>query len=155
MNGEAGKMDINGARILVTIQAAVGREHLKRLTEIVSSRRALAARYDHLLAGIPGLRLPREPAWARTNWQSYCVRLPQQCEQIQVMQSMLDAGIATRRGIMCSHRELAYSSATISGSLRESEAAQYHCLILPLFPQMTLSEQGRVASELRTACAQS
>ncbi len=37
---------------------------------------------------------------------------------------MLDAGIATRRGIMCSHREPAYRDQTQRHSLPHSEAAQ-------------------------------
>jgi perosamine synthetase len=139
---------------MTDIQAAVGREQLQRLSDIVSSRRLLAGRYEQLLAGIPGLRLPREPPWARSNWQSYCVRLPDECNQQRVMQSMLDAGIATRRGIMCSHREPPYADALVSGSLTKSEAAQDHGLILPLFPQMTPSDQESVAAELRAACAQ-
>ena len=87
---------------MTDMQAAVGCEQLKRLPEIVDKRRELAARYESLLAPIPGLGLPREPEWARSNWQSYCVRLPEVVDQKGVMQSMLDAGIATRRGIMCS-----------------------------------------------------
>ncbi len=94
---------------MTDIQAAVGREQLKRLTEIVTCRRYLAARYQEMLADAPGLKLPTEPEWTKSNWQSYCVRLPNGCEQVQVMQGMLDAGISTRRGIMCAHRELAYS----------------------------------------------
>jgi dTDP-4-amino-4,6-dideoxygalactose transaminase len=139
---------------MTDIQAAVGREQLKRLNDIVTARRELAGRYGQLLADIPGLRLPREPSWARSNWQSYCVRLPADCNQRNVMQTMLDAGIATRRGIMCAHREPAYADAYVGGSLPESEAAQDHGLILPLFPQMPLSDQRRVASELRIACGQ-
>ena len=61
---------------MTDIQAAVGREQLKRLPEIVARRRAIADRYRELLAGMPGLGLPVEPDWARSNWQSYCVRLP-------------------------------------------------------------------------------
>jgi perosamine synthetase len=139
---------------MTDIQAAVGREQLQRLSDIVGSRRLLAQRYDRLLAGIPGLRLPREPPWARSNWQSYCVRLPDECNQQRVMQSMLDAGIATRRGIMCSHREPPYAHALVSGSLGNSEAAQDHGLILPLYPQMTPSDQDSVCAELRLACSQ-
>ena len=45
-----------------------------------------------------------EPKWACSNWQSFCVRLPTAYDQRQVMQMMLDAGIAVRRGIMCAHR---------------------------------------------------
>src|ERR1700674_3203638 len=90
---------------MTDIQAAVGREQLKRLPDILADRRALARRYRAILEDIDGLDLPAEPDWARTSWQSYCVRLPEDCDQRTVMQSMLDAGLSTRRGVMCSHRE--------------------------------------------------
>lgn len=61
---------------MTDIQAAIGREQLKRLPEIVARRRFLARRYGKILLSIPGLGLPAEPEWARSNWQSYCVRLP-------------------------------------------------------------------------------
>ena len=38
---------------MTDIQAAVGREQLQRLPEIVERRRALAARYAALLADVP------------------------------------------------------------------------------------------------------
>lgn len=75
---------------LTDIQAAVGREQLKRLPAAVARRRELAARYHELLAEIPDLLLPPEPVWARTNWQSYCVRLPKRADQREAMQQMLD-----------------------------------------------------------------
>ena len=137
---------------LTDIQAAVGREQLKRLPEIVASRRALAGKYRELLREIPGLIQPFEPEWARSNWQSYCVRLPEGCDQRTVMQTMLDAGVSTRRGIMCSHREEAYKDLVLRQPLPESERAQDQCILLPLYTQMTNEEQGRVAKALRYAC---
>ncbi|PMB04904.1 aminotransferase DegT [Fischerella thermalis CCMEE 5273] len=152
---------------MTDIQAAVGREQLKRLPEIVERRRYLAQRYQEMLADVPGLKLPTEPAWAKSNWQSYCVRLPQKSDQRQVMQTMLDAGISTRRGIMCAHREVAYEQETWScGSeketcdcrkgtcdrLCESEQAQDHTVLLPLFHQMTQQQQDYVVKVLKTAC---
>ena len=140
---------------MTDIQAAVGREQLKRLPEIISRRRELAARYGTLLSNVPGVTAPDEPSFARSNWQSYSVRLPDACDQIQIMQFMLVRGIATRRGIMCSHREPAYSNGEYRAAshLTESEAAQDHCIILPLFHQMTVEEQDRVVSALRAAVA--
>ncbi|RZU00793.1 DegT/DnrJ/EryC1/StrS family aminotransferase [Rivibacter subsaxonicus] len=138
---------------MTDIQAAVAREQLKRLPGIVSERRALGAQYPALLADIRGLSLPSEPAWARTNWQSYCVQLPAHCDQRQVMQQMLDAGVGTRRGIMCSHREPAYAGMTRPHPLPRSEAAQDRCILLPLFPGMTPQQQGQVAEALAQACA--
>jgi dTDP-4-amino-4,6-dideoxygalactose transaminase len=137
---------------MTDIQAAVGREQLKRLPDIVVRRRDLASRYRELIADIHGLSLPYEPDWARSNWQSYCIRIPAKCDQRAVMQAMLDGGVSTRRGIMCSHREEAYKDVELPQPLTQSELAQDHCILLPLYPQMTHEEQGRVADALRKAC---
>jgi perosamine synthetase len=151
---------------MTDIQAAVGREQLKRLPEIVARRREQAQRYRKLLTDIPGLVLPLEPDWARSNWQSFCVRLPETVNQRVVMQRLLDAGIASRRGVMCAHREPAYtiepwscgegpgSCGCATGTcrrLRESERAQDRSILLPLYHQMTGADQDRVAAALREA----
>jgi perosamine synthetase len=149
---------------MTDIQAAVGREQLKRLPAMVERRRFLAKRYGQLLRRIPGVVLPEELSWARSNWQSYCVCLPESCDQREVMQRMLDVGVATRPGIMCAHREPAYQNQPWScgqepGScdcrrgtcerLRESERAQAHSILLPLFHQMTEEDQDVVVNALR------
>jgi len=82
------------------------------------------------------------------------------------MQSMLDEGVATRRGIMCSHREEAYPRDTwsctgrikgcscteeICKCLRHSEESQDQTLILPLFPQMSFEQQDQVVEALHEA----
>jgi dTDP-4-amino-4,6-dideoxygalactose transaminase len=136
---------------MTDIQAAVGREQLRRLPDILARRRQLADRYRQLLSGITGLLLPVEPAWARSNWQSYCVRLPERGNQRAVMQQMLDAGVATRRGVMCAHRERAYTDAYGPQSLSVSEQASNRTIVLPLYSQMTDTEQDRVADALRHA----
>ena len=140
---------------MTDVQAAIGREQLKRLPGLVSRRRELAAVYHSLLADVPGLRLPTEPEWVRSNWQSYCVRLMAGQNQRHVMQAMLDRKIATRRGIMCSHREPAYPAGSwrSAGSLVASERAQDECILLPLHHQLTAEEQQFIATELRTVLA--
>ena len=137
---------------MTDIQAAVGREQLRRLPAIVAERRELAERYGELLADSVGLVLPSEPEWARSNWQSYCVRLPDDCDQRAVMQAMLDAGVSTRRGIMCSHREDAYRTENPGRSLPASEAAQDRCVLLPLFPGMSPEDQETASAALRATC---
>jgi len=137
---------------MTDIQAAIGQEQLKRLPEMIDRRRMLAERYRQLLADVPGLIPPEEPSWARSNWQSYCVRLPDGCEQRSVMQFMLDRGVATRRGIMCSHREAAYADIPCPWPLPESERAQDHSIILPLYHQLTEADQDYVVDTLRKAC---
>jgi perosamine synthetase len=137
---------------MTDIQAAVGREQLKRLPEFVSSRRELAGRYKTLLRDLPGLEVPTEPEWARTNWQSYCVRLPAGSNQRAVMQAMLDMGISVRRGIMCSHRETAYADLPLRRSLPHSECAQDRCILLPLYTHLSHAEQRQVALAVSELC---
>ena len=149
---------------MTDIQAAVGREQLKRLPAIVAVRLARAARYAELLSGVGGLIVPRDPDWARSNWQSYAVRLEAGINLRTVMQRMLDAGVSTRRGAMNAHREAAYPAGSwqcgVSGTrcecggagggacLRRGEQIQDTTIVLPLFHQITDEEQERVADAL-------
>jgi perosamine synthetase len=142
-------LDVGFNYRMTDMQAAVGRQQLLKLPNIVARRRAIASRYAELLGNIEGLRLPFEPEWARSNWQSYCVRLPGRLDQKVVMQSLLDQGIATRRGIMCSHREAPYAREKNRHELRESEHAQDHSILLPIYAQMTSDDLEKVAAAVR------
>ena len=135
---------------LSDIQAAVGREQLKRLPHLIASRRRLAARYQDTLSGLPHASLPREPAYARSNWQSFWITLAPESPQgqVAVMQALLARGIHTRRGVMCAHREAAYQDRPPRQPLPVSEALQDRSIILPLYPEMTGSDQDRVISSL-------
>jgi dTDP-4-amino-4,6-dideoxygalactose transaminase len=141
---------------LTDLQAAIGRVQIGRLPAEVARRRELAGRYAHLLRELPTVFTPAEPPWARSNWQSYCVRLADGLDQRVVMQRLLDVGIASRRGVMCAHRERAYPSGTWrsgSAALANSEAAQDRGVILPLYGQMTDEQQDCVVRALDRACA--
>jgi len=142
---------------MTDIQAAVGREQLRRLDYIVERRRWIASIYRRHLSGIEGIRLPVEPSWARSNWQSYCVTLSEALDQRTIMQSLLDNGVSSRRGVMNTHREPAYAGAATSwrasGRLTRSQAAQDHAIMLPLFAQMEEEDVVRVTDALRLAVA--
>jgi dTDP-4-amino-4,6-dideoxygalactose transaminase len=156
---------------LTDIQAAVGRQQLTRLSEIVSERRRRAARYAELLSQVQGAAPPAEPAWARSNWQSYAVRLDGALDQRLVMQAMLDAGVSTRRAPTSIHRERAYPPGTwhcgVSADacrcggpeggacLARGEEIQRTALVLPLYHQMTDADQDRVIAALDEAIRQS
>ncbi|GAB5493186.1 MAG: DegT/DnrJ/EryC1/StrS family aminotransferase [Phototrophicaceae bacterium] len=152
---------------LTDIQAAVGREQLKRLPEIIMQRRAIAEVYLRELSTIKGLILPHEPDYARSNWQSFIIRLPENLDQKAVMQELLNHGISTRRAIMNAHREPAYQQETwrCAGNrslcdcqarscrtLSQSEFIQESAIAIPLYAQMTVEEQDRVIQALRMVC---
>ncbi|CDP53228.1 UDP-4-amino-4-deoxy-L-arabinose--oxoglutarate amin otransferase [Devosia sp. DBB001] len=134
---------------MTDMQAAVGRVQLQRLPGIVAARRRLAGLYGDLLARVAGVAAPSEANWARSNWQSYCVTLARDIDQREIMQSMLDAGIATRRGIMNSHLERPYAGDGYR--LPRSEAAQAHSVILPLYDRMPEEDVEAVVNALDNA----
>lgn len=136
---------------MTDVQAAIGREQLKRLPDLVARRRRLADGYRARLADLPEVTLPPEPMGLRSNWQSFCVRLPEAADQGTVMQAMLDRGIATRRGIMCAHLEPPYAEAPRRFALPESERARDHAILLPLYTGMTEADQDAVVDGLRDA----
>ena len=138
---------------MTDIQAAIGRQQLKRLAGIVAERRALAARYAQLLGDLPDVMVPQEPVWARSNWQSYCVGLPPYADRETVMQAMLDSGVATRRAVMASHREAPWADAR-RDALPRSETVSGTYLLLPLFNGMTAEEQATVVDALEGALAE-
>lgn len=136
---------------MTDVQAAIGREQLRRLPAVIERRRQLAEDYNSALGDIPGLATPIEPYWARSNWQSYCVRLPAATDQRSVMQALLDRGVSTRRGVMNIHLEGAYADAGScrrASSLKNSVAAQSGSIILPLYVQMIPEEFSAVVDGL-------
>lgn len=152
---------------MTDIQAAVGREQLKRLPELIRERRKLAQRYHRLLEKITSIKLPKEPDFALSNWQSYCIRIPRHQNQKEVMQQMLDHGIATRRGVMCAHREPAYPRGTWSCGIEdgECECGEFSCsrlensemvqdtgLVIPMYNNMAEADQDQVVKILKKIC---
>ncbi|SRR5665213_3477006 len=154
---------------MTDIQAAIGREQLKRIPKIITNRRAQGERYKKMLSNISGLIVPFEPEWAHSNWQGFCVYLPENLNQKEVMQKMLNDEVSTRRAVMNSHREPAYliepwtcsekplpncnHSRGICERLKESIKAQENAIILPLYHLMTEAEQDIVVESLRKACS--
>jgi len=123
---------------LTDVQAAIGIEQVKRLDWIVERRRELAQQYTEALAGHAWLKTPYEPEWACSNYQSYAVTLTEKspCSRNELMQRLLEQGIATRRGIMLAHREAAFCDHQ-SWSLLQSESASDNSLLLPIYPGLS------------------
>jgi len=134
---------------LTDLQAAVGRVQLAGLPRRIARRRELIARYRELLGGAPELALPQEPSWARTNGQSFCVRLTPACrhEQRAVMQGLLDRGVSTRRGVHCCHLEPAYAGGERPDLARSVEARD-RGIMLPIYAALSDAEVERVARTL-------
>lgn len=135
---------------MTDLQAAVGVVQLRRLDEMLAKRRALAARYTERLAKLPWIVTPSQPEGCVSNFQSYMVRLTGEApvERDELMQRMLDRGVATRRGIMASHREAPYRPGNWDERLPVTNLVADRGMILPLYHQMTEEDHDYVLDSL-------
>ncbi len=132
---------------MTDVQAAIGLVQLAKLDAMVARRRELAARYHALLSDVDGLVPVRDPVHGTTNYQSFWVLL-RDAARDGVLAELAAAGISARRGIMAAHLEPAYAGAA-HGPLPVTERLTRDSLILPLYHDLTVGEQDRVADTLR------
>jgi dTDP-4-amino-4,6-dideoxygalactose transaminase len=135
---------------MTDLQAAIGLVQLQRLDKMLCRRRELAQRYSERLSALGWLVPPQEPSHCRHNFQSYMARLTSDAPftRDQLMQELLDQGVATRRGIMAIHRECSYRDAKWDGRLPETNLIADTAIILPLFYEMREEEQDYVINSL-------
>ena len=149
---------------LTDIQAAIGVAQLDRADDILARRRDLAGRYDRELGDHPSLAVPLVPAGSVHGYQSYvCLFAPGQPDWNQLpelnrlrneaMESMDRMGIATRQGthapVLQAYYARKYEIAPTA--FPNAVMADRLSVSLPLYPQMTESEQDRVVEALNTA----
>jgi dTDP-4-amino-4,6-dideoxygalactose transaminase len=132
---------------LDTLQAAILRVKLSYLDAWTTSRRRLAARYDEQLADteliLPSVAEPADPVW-----HLYVVRSSHRDElHAYLREHGVGAGIHYPIPL---HLQPAYAAAGCRrGDLPVTEAIADSCLSLPLYPEMTPSQQDRVVSVIK------
>jgi dTDP-4-amino-4,6-dideoxygalactose transaminase len=138
---------------MTDLQAAVGLIQLRKLPEVVARRRQLAEVYTKHIDEVAGLRAVADPPWGTSNFQSFWIEVsePYPLSRDELLAHLAARDISARRGIMTSHRQPAHAGATSDRcSLAASEQLSDNTLILPLFHQMSESEQSRVVEALKT-----
>jgi len=135
---------------MTDIEAAVGIEQMKKLPRALKEREKLAKRYDQAFSKSKYLTPPFIPEGYLSNRQTYIIRLSQKAKITRdgLMQKLLTAGIATRRGVMASHLEAPYRKLLGRISLPETEKAVKETIAVPLYPRMTINEQDDVIEKI-------
>jgi perosamine synthetase len=131
------------------VLAAIGIVQMRRFDAIVSRRRILGERYRSLLDGIEGLEMIGDPAYGRTNYQSFWVLLPKDfpLDRDATMKALMERGIMTRRGVMAAHLEPPYWGID-HVPLPVTERFAKDSLTLPLFHDMSFAQQDRVVAAI-------
>jgi dTDP-4-amino-4,6-dideoxygalactose transaminase len=139
---------------LDTVQAVVLEAKLKRLSGWNDRRRAAAAYYGELLAGVDGVRIPMSAEGNDDVWHLYVVQVE---DRDRVLRGLNDAGIGagihypTPVHLTGAYAHLGYGV----GAFPVAEAAADRILSLPMFPHLTVDQQEQVvellAETLRTS----
>jgi hypothetical protein len=134
------------------VQAAILRVRLTMLEAENQRRREIAAAYDSGLAGLP-LRLPARRSGATHVFHQYVVRTPR---RDALQRALRERGIGTNIHYPVPvHLQPAYQGRLAIGpsGLAETERAAREVLSLPMFPQLTEEQVGRVISAVHGAFA--
>jgi perosamine synthetase len=136
------------------LQAAIGREQLRRLPAWQQRRADIAARYDAQLAGLEGLELPPRPAADAHAWHLYIVRIhprPFGIDRDTAAERLAEAGIGTSVHFIPVHH-LPYFRNLLGleacGELSAADQIFPRLLSLPMFPGLTDSDVDRVCEAL-------
>ncbi len=149
---------------MTDLQGAIGCVQMERAEWILGERRRRAGIYDEMLAECGWLTTPTTPARNVHGYQCYCCLFtpeePTFAQSLRlhewrnsVMQRMEDRGIATRQG---THAPVATGLYSRKYGLEQADfpqamVAERLSLALPLYPNMTDSEQELVVTELLDA----
>ncbi|MBN6057015.1 DegT/DnrJ/EryC1/StrS family aminotransferase [Nonomuraea sp. RK-328] len=129
---------------LPDVLCALGLSQLGRLPAFLERRAGLVARYDALLAGVPGLRLPERRPYVEPAWHLYPVRIGDGRRR-EVYDRMRAAGIGVQVNYVPAYwhpvfEDLGYRR----GMCPRAEAYYAEELSLPLFPGLTDAQQDQV-----------
>jgi dTDP-4-amino-4,6-dideoxygalactose transaminase len=135
---------------LDALQALVLRVRLRRLAQWNAARREAALRYEELLSGLDEISLPKTLPGNEHVWHLYVIRVPQ---RDRILQDLDENGVRAAIHypvpvhLQPAFRYLGYAP----GDFPVAEAAAGQILSLPLYPQITLEQQQRVAQAIRSA----
>ncbi len=132
------------------LQAAILRVKLTALAADNARRRAIAARYDEGLAGLP-VTLPARDARAEHVYHQYVVRSPRRDALRAALQQ---AGVGTNIHYpMPVHLQPAYHGRVALGpsGMAQTERAANEVFSLPMYPQLSDGQIDRVVAALRAA----
>jgi UDP-4-amino-4,6-dideoxy-N-acetyl-beta-L-altrosamine transaminase len=136
---------------MTDLQAALGSSQLARLESMQTRREELATRYDLLLAELPVL-LPPKLADRRSSWHLYVIEIDDKRAsktRAQVFGELRAAGIGVNVHYIPIHTQPFYARRGFKrGMFPASECYYNRAISIPLFPELTESEQDFVVQRL-------
>ena len=143
---------------LDAVQAAVLKVKLQHLEDWNAKRKAVANRYEKLLADVKRVRSPQQTQGGSSVWNQYTVLIENGSEgngtgtlRDRLRAKMQENGVSTMVYYPIPlHQQSVYADlGYAAGSLPNTEAAAGQVLALPMFPELTAEQQEQVVSTLK------
>jgi perosamine synthetase len=138
------------------VHAAVGIAHLSRIASMLDERRALAARYDALLAGVPRIEPYRVPGGVVGNYYKYVAFLDDGVDRDELRRRLRDRhGVALAGGVydLLVPDQPYFGGRFATGAYPNARWFADRHVCLPLFPGLTHDQQTAVVAGLRAELA--
>jgi dTDP-4-amino-4,6-dideoxygalactose transaminase len=136
---------------MTELQGALGLSQLDRLDRYVSARKALASRYDLLLAQLP-LTLPWQHPSGKSAWHLYVIRLQSELikkSHLEVFNELRSRGIGVNLHYIPVPRQPYYQNLGVkSCDFKGAERFYKEAISLPLYPGLTHAEQDEIVIAL-------
>ncbi len=133
------------------LQAAVLRLKLQRLETWNAQRRAHAAHYAQLLAGVPGITPPHVAGYAEPVFHLYVVRAPQRDRLVAHLREQ-GIGVGIHYPVPC-HLQPAFGALGYrAGDLPVTEQAAREVISLPMYPELTAEQRAYVVEAIHRFC---
>jgi UDP-4-amino-4,6-dideoxy-N-acetyl-beta-L-altrosamine transaminase len=139
---------------MTDIQAALGCSQLARLDQFVLQRRALAARYDQLLAGLP-LRCPVQAGFGRSAFHLYPIWIDQAASgktRREVFDALRASGIGVNVHYIPVYLQPYYRRLGFApGLCPQAEHYYAGAISLPMYFSLSEAEQDQVVAAVKAA----
>jgi dTDP-4-amino-4,6-dideoxygalactose transaminase len=138
---------VGGNFRLDTLQAAGLLVKLKHLSDWSARRRAVAGKYNQLLADCEGVTTPTVRDWSVCTFNYYVIRVPRR-DELQAFLKEQGVGTAIYYPLSLHEQECFRDLGYQRGNFPVSEQAAREALALPIYPELTDAQIDYVAGKI-------
>ena len=141
---------------MTNLQAAIGIGQLAQLEKFVSQKRKIAKQYNKLLGEIPGITIPIEEKWAKSNCWMYSILVDEKkfaLSRNKLMKHLAGYGVETRPFFYTNPLLLPYQKEQ-KDKFKLTHKISSQGINLPTFSDLKIKEINYIASLIKKASAQ-
>jgi UDP-4-amino-4,6-dideoxy-N-acetyl-beta-L-altrosamine transaminase len=141
---------------MTDLQAALGLSQMQRLDQFVSQRHAIAERYNQLLKDFP-VHTPWQHEDSYSGLHLYVIRLNLEAidkSHRKIFEAIREMGVGVNLHYIPVYHQPYYRNLGFKvGYCLEAEQYYAEAISLPMYPDLTEMQQGRVIAALKEACS--